>query len=51
MGTILDDLEGFYLEHRRCGELYTDVEDQRVWMGCEWGAVLRKGLPCSPTSD
>ncbi len=25
-------LDAFYLEHRRCGELDTGVEDGRVWM-------------------
>jgi len=33
-------LEAFYLEHRYCGELESDVEDDRVWMTCTCGAVL-----------
>ena len=35
MWTLLDDLDAFYLEHRRCGELDTGVEGERVWMTCD----------------
>jgi len=38
--TLIDDLDAFYLEHRRCGRLDTGVEDERVWMMCEWGALF-----------
>lgn len=33
---ILTDRDAFWLEHRRCGELQSDVEDDgtRVWMTC-----------------
>jgi len=40
MGTLLDDLDAFLQEHRRCGALDSDVEDGRVWMTCECGARL-----------
>src|SRR5215472_1970869 len=42
---LLRDLDAFYLEHRRCGELDTGVEDGRVWMTCDGcGAVLSRLL-------
>ena len=37
---LLDDLDAFYLEYRRCGGLDGGVEGERVWMTCECGAVL-----------
>jgi hypothetical protein len=30
MWTLIDDLDAFYLEHRRCGELDTGIEDGPV---------------------
>jgi len=33
-------LEAFIQEHGRCGELDSNVEDDRVWMTCTCGAVL-----------
>ena len=32
--------DAFYIEHRRCGELDSGVEGDRVWMTCSCGAVL-----------
>lgn len=49
MFTLLDDLDAFFLEHRRCGELDGGVEDGRVWMTCEWGASLPRSLTRSDT--
>jgi len=31
----------FYLEPRHCGELDTGLEDDRVWMTCTCGAMIR----------
>ncbi len=47
MDLLLRDLEAFIGEHRRCGELDTGVEGERVWMTCTCGArmvrdILRK---------
>ena len=33
--TLIDDLDAFYLEHRRCGRLDTGIEGGCVWMTCE----------------
>ena len=35
MATLLDDLDAFYLEHRRCGALDTGIEGGPAWMTCE----------------
>jgi hypothetical protein len=37
---LLDDLDAFYLEQRRCGELAGGVEGDRVWDGVRplWGS-------------
>jgi len=29
---LLDDLDAFHLEHRRCGPLDADVEGDRCWI-------------------
>jgi hypothetical protein len=38
--TLLGDLDAFYQEHERCGELDSAVEDDRVWMTCTCGVVI-----------
>jgi len=35
MRTLLDDLDAFFQEHRRCGALDGGDEGERVWMACE----------------
>jgi len=35
MGTFLDDLDAFYLEHRSCGRLDAGLDGERVWMTCD----------------
>jgi hypothetical protein len=37
-------LEAFFGEHRRCGALDTGVDDGRVWVTCECGAVVVQPL-------
>jgi hypothetical protein len=44
MLTLLDDLDAFLQEHRRCGDLDGGLEDGRVWMPCECGAELSRSL-------
>ena len=45
MWGLLDDLNAFSQEHRRCGELNSGVEEGRIWMTCEGcGAVLLRSL-------
>jgi hypothetical protein len=43
--TLSGALDAFFLEHRRCGELDSGVEDGRVWMACDGcGAALSRSL-------
>jgi hypothetical protein len=40
--TLLADLDAFLQEHRRCGDLDSEVEGDRVWMTCTYGAVISR---------
>jgi hypothetical protein len=40
--SLLTDLDGFYTEHRRCGELEAGVEGPSVWFDCECGARIAR---------
>jgi hypothetical protein len=40
--SLLNDLDAFYLEHRRCGELEAGVEGAVVWMQCECSAAIAR---------
>jgi hypothetical protein len=42
--TLLADLDAFLQEHRRCGDLDSAVEDDRVWMTCSCGATISRVL-------
>jgi hypothetical protein len=44
MCEVLAALDAFLQEHRRCGELDADVEDQGVWMSCDCGADIVQSL-------
>jgi len=44
MWTLYDDLDAFYLEHRRCGRLDAGVENGQVWMTCECGALSSRTI-------
>ena len=37
MPDLLAALDAFLQEHRRCGDLDGVVENERVWMHCEYG--------------
>jgi len=37
---LLTELDAFYTEHRRCGDLDGGVEGDRVWMTCTCGAAI-----------
>jgi hypothetical protein len=39
---LLADLDAFYTEHRRCGELDGGVDARTVWMTCYCGAVVAR---------
>ena len=49
---ILDDLDAFIQEHRRCGELRNGASAARaeiVWIECSCGAYIAK--PINSTDD
>jgi len=41
---LIGTVYAFYLEHSRCGELETGVEDERVWMTCTCGTAISRTL-------
>jgi hypothetical protein len=40
--SLLTDLDAFYTEHRRCGELDADVDGVVIWFDCECGARIAR---------
>jgi hypothetical protein len=40
--SLLTELDAFYTEHRRCGELDAGVEGPIVWFDCECGARIAR---------
>jgi len=42
---LLSELDAFYLEHRRCGELEGAVEEITVWLRCSCSAQLVRQIP------
>ena len=40
--SLLTDLEGFFTEHRRCGELDAGVAGVVIWFDCECGAWIAR---------
>ena len=39
---LLTELDAFYLDHRRCGELDAGVDGPVVWIACECGAAMAR---------
>jgi hypothetical protein len=48
--SLLTELEAFYTEHRRCGDLDGGVEEPVVWFDCECGAMIGRLVDASPPS-
>ena len=40
--SLLTDLDGFYTEHRCCGDLDAGVEGEVVWIACDRGASMAR---------
>jgi hypothetical protein len=40
--SLLTELDAFYLDHRRCGELEAGLDGPVVWMSCECGAGMAR---------
>ena len=49
--SLLRDLDAFYVEDRRCGELDSGVESECVCMKCSCGAVLGRNVARRATHD
>jgi hypothetical protein len=41
--SLLTDLDAFFTEHRRCGDLDAGVGDVMVWIVCDCGALMASG--------
>jgi hypothetical protein len=39
---LLADLDAFYTEHRRCGELDGGIDDAMVCIACDWEASMAR---------
>jgi len=44
MWTLVDDLDAFLQEHRRCGKMDSGVKEKCVWMSCNCGAEMVQPL-------
>jgi hypothetical protein len=51
MPELIDALDTFAQEHRRCGELDGGGDDGHVWMACECGANIAHPIPPSESSS
>jgi hypothetical protein len=40
--SLLTDLDAFFTEHRRCGDLDAGVEGEMVWIVCDCGARIAR---------
>jgi hypothetical protein len=40
--SLLADLDAFYTDHRRCGELDAGVDGPIVWIACDCGARMTR---------
>jgi len=51
MCRLLSDLNAFFQEHRRCGELDGGVTGGCVWMTCDCGARLVQPVRVATTTN
>ena len=40
--TLLTELDAFYVDHRRCGDLDAGVDGPMFWMPCDCGARMAR---------
>jgi len=48
---LLADLDGFYTEHHRCGELEASVDGPMVWIACDCGASMARRAAADDHAD
>jgi hypothetical protein len=44
--SLLTEPDAFFTDHRQCGDLDADVEGDRVWMTCTYGASINRDADC-----
>jgi hypothetical protein len=42
--TLLTELDAFFTDHRRCGDLDAGVDGPIVWIACECGARMARSV-------
>jgi hypothetical protein len=42
--SLLTDLDAFLTDRRRCGDLDAGVEGEMVWIVCDCGASMARGV-------
>jgi hypothetical protein len=40
--SLLTDLDAFFTDHRRCGDLDAGVDGEVVWIACDCGASMAR---------
>jgi hypothetical protein len=40
--SVLTELDAFYVDHRRCGELEAGIDEPVVWIACDCGARMAR---------
>jgi hypothetical protein len=40
--SLLTELDAFFTDHRRCGDLDAGVDGDIVWMACDCGASMAR---------
>jgi hypothetical protein len=40
--TLPTELDAFYTEHRRCGDLDAGVDGPVLWLACDCGAIMAR---------
>jgi hypothetical protein len=49
--SVLTDLDAFFTDHHRCGELDAGVDDVMVWIACDCGASMARRIDVVSTKN
>ena len=47
--SLLSDLDAFFTDHLRCGDLDAGVEGDMVWIACDCGARMLRRVALTTT--
>jgi hypothetical protein len=47
--SLLTELDAFFTDHQRCGDLDAGVDDAVVWIACDCGASMARRISASST--